>query len=95
MSALQLITAASAIANHGILMRPYIVQAITDQNGRVIECFGPKKVRRVVSDETAQAVVKMMKSVVSSDGTGIKAAIEGYSVCGKTGTAQKVDEKGT
>ncbi|MBW2192269.1 MAG: penicillin-binding protein 2, partial [Deltaproteobacteria bacterium] len=94
-SALQLITAASAIANYGVLMKPYIVQAVADQNGRLVQCFGPKQVRRVVSAKTAGAVIKMMKSVVSEDGTGAKAALEGYSICGKTGTAQKIDEKGT
>jgi cell division protein FtsI (penicillin-binding protein 3) len=94
-SALQILTAASAIANNGVLMRPYIVQAATDQNGRIIQSFGPKKVRRVISAETAGKVLDMMKSVVSEEGTGAKAAIEGYSVCGKTGTAQKIDDKGT
>lgn len=93
-SAIQLITAACAIANDGILLKPYIVQAIIDQNGRIIKCSTPYKVRRVVSNETARAVRKMMKSVVSDGGTGVNAALESYSVCGKTGTAQKIDEKG-
>jgi len=94
-SALQLITAASAIANDGILMAPYIVQAITDQNGRLIKSSSPRMVRRVVSLETARAVRKIMASVTTEGGTGVNAALEGYSVCGKTGTAQKIDEKGT
>ncbi len=94
-SALQLITAASAIANDGVLMAPYIVQAITDQNGRLIKSSSPRKVRRVVSLETARIVKKMMGSVTTEGGTGVNAALEGYSVCGKTGTAQKIDEKGT
>jgi len=94
-SALQLITAASAIANDGILMAPYIVQAITDQNGRLIKSSNPRKVRRVVSLETARTVRKIMASVTTEGGTGVNAALEGYSVCGKTGTAQKIDEKGT
>jgi len=94
-SALQLITAASAIANDGVLMAPYIVQAITDQNGRLIKSSSPRKVRRVVSLETARTVKKMMGSVTTEGGTGVNAALEGYSVCGKTGTAQKIDEKGT
>ncbi|MBU4389026.1 MAG: penicillin-binding protein, partial [Proteobacteria bacterium] len=94
-SALQLITAASAIANDGVLMAPYIVQAITDQNGRLIKSSSPREVRRVVSIETARAVKKMMGSVTTEGGTGVNAALKGYSVCGKTGTAQKIDEKGT
>jgi len=94
-SALQLITAASAIANDGVLMAPYIVQAITDQNGRLIKSSSPRMVRRVVSLKTARTVKKIMASVTTEGGTGVNAALEGYSVCGKTGTAQKIDEKGT
>ncbi len=94
-SALQLITAASAIANDGVLMAPYIVQAITDQNGRLIKSSSPRMVRRVVSLETARTVKKIMASVTTEGGTGVNAALEGYSVCGKTGTAQKIDEKRT
>jgi cell division protein FtsI (penicillin-binding protein 3) len=93
-SALQLITATSAIANEGILMRPYIVQAITDQNGRLIKSFMPKKIRQAVSSKTAITVKRLMRTVVTEGGTGVNAAIEGYSVCGKTGTAQKIDQKG-
>ena len=93
-SAIQLISAASAIANNGILMKPYLVQAVTDYNGRLIKSIKPTAKRRVVSPETAQAVIKMLKSVVSEKGTGINAAIDGYSVCGKTGTAQKIGDTG-
>jgi cell division protein FtsI (penicillin-binding protein 3) len=93
-SALQLITATSAIANKGVLMKPFIVQAITDQNGRLIKSFGPRKVRRVLSEKTARTLVGIMKTVITEGGTGVNAALEGYSVCGKTGTAQKIGEKG-
>ena len=93
-SALQLASAASAIANEGLLMKPYIVQAITDQNGRLLKSFEPRIVRRVVSEKTARTLVRIMQTVITKGGTGVKAAIEGYSVCGKTGTAQKIDENG-
>ena len=93
-SALQLITATSSIANGGIIMKPYIVQAVTDHNGRLVKNFGPKKIRRVISARTANTMVMMMRSVVQEGGTGVEAALEGYSVCGKTGTAQKINEKG-
>ncbi|MDM8522019.1 penicillin-binding protein 2 [Desulfococcaceae bacterium HSG8] len=93
-SAIQLISAVCAIANGGVLMKPYIVQAVTDPNGRPVESFGPQKVRRVISEETARTVKKMMASVVEKGGTGVKAALKGYSVCGKTGTAQKIDKRG-
>ena len=94
-SALQLITATSAIANGGILMRPYVVEAITDQNGKLIRTFGPQQVRRAVSARTAESVKWMMQTVTQEGGTGVLAAVDGYSVCGKTGTAQKTDESGT
>ena len=93
-SALQLITATAAIANKGVLMKPFIVQAITDHNGRLIKSFGPRKVRRVLSEKTARTLVRIMKTVITEGGTGVNAALEGYSVCGKTGTAQKIGEKG-
>ena len=94
-SAIQLTTAVSAIANGGILMQPYIVQAITDSNGGLVKNIKPRQVRRVVSVETARTVARIMKSVIDPDGTGINAALDGYTVSGKTGTAQKSDENGT
>ena len=93
-SALQLIAATSAIANKGILMRPYVVQAITDHNGRLIKSFGPSRIRKVISEKTAEALSRIMQTVITEGGTGVNAALEGYSACGKTGTAQKIDENG-
>jgi len=93
-SALQLATAVSAIANGGNLMRPYIVSAITDHNGRIVKRTGPKIVRRVVSEETSATIRRIMATVVAEGGTGINAALEGYTVSGKTGTAQKIDDTG-
>ncbi len=94
-SALQLITAASAIANDGVLMKPYFVQAITDQNSEPLKQFQPQIVRRVVSDRTARTVRAIMKTVTTEGGTGVNAALDGYTVCGKTGTARKLDKDGT
>ena len=93
-SALQLIVATSAVANKGILMRPYVVQAITDHNGRLIKSFGPRKIRRAISEKTAGTLSRIMQTVITEGGTGVNAALEGYSVSGKTGTAQKIDENG-
>ncbi len=93
-SALQLVTAVSAVANKGILMRPYAVQAITDHYGRLIRSFGPKRIRRAISEKTAGTLTRIMQTVITDGGTGVNAALDGYSVCGKTGTAQKIDENG-
>jgi cell division protein FtsI (penicillin-binding protein 3) len=89
-----LISAVSAIANDGLLMKPYIVKAVTDQNGLPVESFKPRQVRRVVSGRTAGIVKKIMQTVITEGGTGVNAALDGYSVCGKTGTARKLDENG-
>ncbi len=93
-SALQLVTAISAVANKGILMKPYAVQAITDYHGRLIKSFAPKIVRRVISEKTAGTLTRIMQTVITEGGTGVNAALDGYSACGKTGTAQKIDENG-
>lgn len=93
-SALQLVTAVSAVANKGILMKPYAVQAITDYHGRLMKSFPPKIVRRAISEKTAGTLTRIMQTVVTQGGTGVNAALEGYSACGKTGTAQKIDENG-
>ncbi len=92
-TSLQLVMAMAAIANGGKLMRPYVVKAVVDESGRVIKETYPKVVRRVISPRAAKKVAKILEGVVSEEGTGPKAAIKGFKVAGKTGTAQKVDPK--
>ncbi|MBC2742900.1 MAG: penicillin-binding protein 2 [Desulfosarcina sp.] len=94
-SAIQLIAAASAIANDGLLMKPLLVKEITNRNGRTVKRFSPEPVRRVVSSHTAATVRRILKTAITEGGTGVNAALKGYSVCGKTGTAQKIDDSGT
>jgi cell division protein FtsI (penicillin-binding protein 3) len=94
-SAIQLVTAVAAIANDGILMKPYFVQAITDQNNEPLKQFQPQTVRRVISKKTARIIKTIMKTVTTKGGTGVNAALEGYTVGGKTGTARKLNKNGT
>ena len=83
-----LITAVSAIANDGKLMEPKIVKEIRDSEGNVLTKNEPSVVRQVISKQTSEQVRSMMEYVVSK-GTGGNAYIEGYSVGGKTGTAEQ------
>lgn len=88
---IQLVTAISAIANGGNLMKPYVVERIVDENGAVVREFAPTVRRRVVSKRTAETVTAMMLGVTTNGGTGVAATPDGYRVAGKTGTSQKVD----
>jgi cell division protein FtsI (penicillin-binding protein 3) len=94
-SPLQLVTAVSAIANNGVLMKPYLVAAVTDQNNQIVQSFPPHVVRRVVSESTARKISAILKTVVAEGGTGTQAALQGFSVGGKTGTAKKIGPDGT
>ena len=87
---LQLTTAFSAIANGGYLMKPYLVKDILDKDGKVIKRNQPQIVKKIISGETALKVTEMLRDAVAEGGTGTAAALAGYDVAGKTGTAQKV-----
>jgi cell division protein FtsI (penicillin-binding protein 3) len=89
-TALQMVAAFGAIANGGTLMQPRLVRSVFDAEGKEIRRFEPKAVRQVISADTARTLTRVMTQVVAA-GTGHNAAIPGYEVAGKTGTAQKLD----
>ena len=86
---LQMITAISAIANDGVLMKPRIVKEVKNTDTGAITTIETEKVRQVVSSETASKVKSMMESVVE-DGTGYRGAVTGYTIGGKTGTSEPI-----
>ncbi len=90
---LQLCSAVCAEVNGGLLMQPYIVDLITGPDGTVIVDNEPVVIRRVIGEETS-ALIRKIGELVVKNGSGKNAAIPGYRVGGKTGTAQKYGEDG-
>jgi cell division protein FtsI/penicillin-binding protein 2 len=91
---LQMAMAMASIANHGMLMRPMLVDRLEDREGRTVVKYAPQRVRQVISEAAAAQMLQALKTVVTTNGTAPLAALDNYSVAGKTGTAQKV-ENGT
>jgi len=87
---LQLVTAFAAVANGGVLVKPYMVKEIIFPNGDK-QVTQPKQIRRVISERTSLLVSGMMVSVVDN-GHSKTAGVKGYYVGGKTGTAQAADK---
>ncbi|MBR1737295.1 MAG: PASTA domain-containing protein, partial [Firmicutes bacterium] len=86
---LQDITAFSALINGGNIMRPYVVSQIVDEKENVIKEHEPEVVRKVISEDTSDFIRNALTKVFEEGGTGHKAAIEGYRLGGKTGTAEQ------
>ena len=89
-SPLQLTMALAAMGNGGVLMEPHIAKEVIDPQGNKVQEFSPWPVRRVMSEQAAQQMLAIMETVTQKGGTGTEAAVPGFTVAGKTGTAQKV-----
>ncbi len=90
---LQMTTAIACVANDGILMKPRIVKQVTNADTGTVSEIPTTQVRQVISKQTSESVKSMMESVVSPQGTGRHAAVEGYSIGGKTGTSEPISTK--
>lgn len=93
-NALQMANAYAAIANGGVLNRPYMIESIRDPETGENKETSPAEIRRVLSHEEAAAVRMMLTGVTAPGGTGVNAKVDGFLVGGKTGTAQKVNPNG-
>lgn len=91
---LQIVMGMSVIANGGNLMRPQIVSSVKDEDGKELSHFTPEVVHEVIPKATADYVTNSLMGVVDDGGTATLARVNGYTVAGKTGTAQKVNPKG-
>ena len=88
---LQLITAVSAVANGGYLMKPYVVSELINADGTIAERHDPTVIRQVVSEETSRLCMQILEQVVGNkDGTGKNAYVPGYRIAGKTGTSEDI-----
>ena len=92
-TAIQLASAISVIANGGQLMKPYIIDSVRDEQGRVLKRNKPVLIRKAISTDTAMRIKKILTGAVE-EGTGKLAKVRGYSAAGKTGTAQKLEANG-
>ncbi|MCX5699327.1 MAG: penicillin-binding transpeptidase domain-containing protein [Candidatus Omnitrophica bacterium] len=93
-TALQLASAISVIANGGQLMKPYIIDSVRDNQGRIIKQNKPVLIRKVISVDTAMRIKKILTGVIE-EGTGKLGKVFGFSAAGKTGTAQKLEPDGS
>jgi len=87
---LQMLMAVNAVANGGRLMKPLLVRRITDDTGRTEVC-SPQMAGQCIAPQTSGWMAMALRKVVSPSGTAAKAAVAGYDVAGKTGTAQKIE----
>ena len=91
-SALQMAMAMAAVANDGVLMKPLIVSAVVDGDGKLIDNFEPVRVRQAIGSETAHTMRELLRLAVT-DGTGKAAELPWFPPAGKTGTAQIFDNE--
>src|SRR5437773_1088195 len=91
---LQMTSAMATIANGGKLVTPRIIRSVMASDGKILSSVSPVALRQVISPETAKQIGEALRGVVSDQGTAAAAAVPGFTIAGKTGTAQKVNPHG-
>jgi len=91
-TALQMLNVLCCIGNDGFLMKPYLVRKVVDTDGVVLREHKPVAVSRPITERTSALMRSMLAQVTKTGGTGTRAAIDGYNVAGKTGTAEKIKD---
>lgn len=94
-SMIQHLTAISSVANGGTLIRPYLVEAMTDADGNIVWEHETKEIRQVVSESAARQVATILKDGVAGNGGSKNAYVAGYRVAAKTGTSEKIGDDET
>lgn len=91
---LQMVQAFGAVANHGTMMKPFVIKEIDNPDGSVFKKTEPQEVGQPISAEVSRIISTIMADEINSGG-GLNAKIDGYNFCGKTGTAQRLNSEGT
>lgn len=89
---IQLVRAIAAVVNGGYLLEPHVVSEVVDSDGNVVQKNSRTVVRQVISEETSKTMCQLIESVVT-EGTAKNAQVVGYRIGGKTGTAEKTDQR--
>ena len=92
-TALQMVTAATAIANDGVMVKPQVVKRIVSANGELLVEYGRNEWRQSLSAETAQQMLRFMQAATLPEGTARRVAIEDLDIAAKTGTAEVYDRE--
>ena len=89
---MQVVRAVAAVVNGGYLLKPHVVSQVLDADGNVTELYGREVIRQVISEDTSATMCELLESVVAV-GTAKNAQVTGYRIGGKTGTAEKTDQR--
>src|SRR5207237_560349 len=88
---IQMLMTMNAIANGGRLLKPIVIKSVVDQNGKTLVEYKPQQINQSITPRASLLMATALRKVPTPEGTAPKAAVAGYDVAGKTGTAQKIE----